>query len=48
MTAVDEGCIVHDRKYLSKFHGAINQLRRTNQFNRFTLKLLPKRCCSCQ
>ncbi|CAF3759093.1 unnamed protein product [Rotaria sp. Silwood1] len=48
MTAVEEGCIVHDRKYLSKFHGAINQLRRTNQFNGFTLKRLPKRCCSCQ
>jgi hypothetical protein len=40
-------CIVHDRKYLSKFHGTVNQLRQLNEFNLSVLQQLPKRCCSC-
>jgi hypothetical protein len=40
-------CFVHDRQFLSKFHAAINQLRQTNEFTVFTLRQLPKRCCSC-
>ncbi|CAF3534224.1 unnamed protein product [Rotaria sp. Silwood1] len=40
-------CIVHDRKYLSKFHGTINQIRRTNEFSSSILQRLPKRCCTC-
>jgi hypothetical protein len=44
---MEKVCIVHDRKYLSKFHGTINQLRQLNQFNLSILQQLPKRCCSC-
>ena len=47
MATVEKDCIVHDRKYLSKFHGTINQLRRTDEFNSVILQQLPKRCCSC-
>jgi len=48
MTTIGTQCIVHNRKYLSKFHGTINQLRRTNQFSISTLQQLSKRCCSCR
>lgn len=41
------GCIVHDRKTLSKFHHAVNQLRQTSEFAVSTVQQLPKRCCSC-
>ncbi|CAF1295717.1 unnamed protein product [Adineta steineri] len=44
---MENSCIVHNKKTLSKFHGNINQLRRTNEFNISILKQLPKRCCSC-
>ncbi|CAF4517206.1 unnamed protein product, partial [Rotaria sp. Silwood2] len=47
MTTSSTGCIVHDRKYLSKFHGIINQIRRTNEFSSSVLQRLPKRCCTC-
>jgi hypothetical protein len=47
MTTEIEKCFVHNRKYLSKFHGNINQLRRTNEFDISILQQLPKRCCSC-
>ncbi|CAF3345902.1 unnamed protein product [Rotaria sp. Silwood1] len=40
-------CFVHDRHFVSKFHAAINQLRKTNEFTILTLRQLPKRCCSC-
>ncbi|CAF0780758.1 unnamed protein product [Rotaria sordida] len=40
-------CFVHDHHFLSKFHAAINQLRKTNEFTILTLRQLPKRCCSC-
>ncbi|CAF0729235.1 unnamed protein product [Adineta steineri] len=40
-------CFVHNRRFLSKFHGAINQLRQSNEFTEVTLRQLPKRCCSC-
>jgi hypothetical protein len=44
---MDKVCIVHDRKFLSKFHETINQLRQLNEFNLSILQQLPKRCCSC-
>ncbi|CAF3540006.1 unnamed protein product [Rotaria sp. Silwood1] len=42
-----DGCIVHSRKNLSKFHAAINQLYRENMFSGDVYRELPKRCCSC-
>lgn len=47
LTIMEKICVVHDRKYLSKFHGIINQLRQSNEFNGSILQQLPKRCCSC-
>ncbi|CAF3537647.1 unnamed protein product [Rotaria sp. Silwood1] len=47
MATSNTSCIVHDRKYLSKFHGTINQIRRTNEFSSSILQRLPKRCCTC-
>lgn len=40
-------CFVHDRHFLSKFHGYINQLRQSKEFTTNTLRQLPKLCCSC-
>ncbi|CAF3350006.1 unnamed protein product [Rotaria socialis] len=40
-------CFVHDHHFRSKFHAAINQLRKTNEFSILTLRQLPKQCCSC-
>ncbi|CAF1221196.1 unnamed protein product [Rotaria sordida] len=47
MTTSSTDCIVHNRKYLSKFHGIINKLHRTNEFSFSVLRRLPKRCCTC-
>jgi len=47
MTTEIKQCIVHNRKYSSKFNENLNKIRRTNEFNISILQKLPKRCCSC-
>ena len=47
MTTTGEECLVHHRKFLSKFHQTVNQVRQLNEFNLTILQQLPKRCCSC-
>ncbi|CAF1180607.1 unnamed protein product [Adineta steineri] len=40
-------CFVHSHKNVSKFHAAINQIRRENKFSNEIYQELPKLCCSC-
>ncbi|CAF4795986.1 unnamed protein product [Rotaria socialis] len=47
VTTANDGCIVHNSKYQSKFNCATNLLRRTKEFQQQTYHELPKKCCSC-
>lgn len=44
---VSDACIVHHRKYRSKFHCIVNQLRRSSKFQAHIYSALEKQCCSC-
>ena len=47
VTAVTDGCAVHNSKYRSKFNSAVNLIRRGKKISNRILQELPKRCCSC-
>ncbi|CAF1273845.1 unnamed protein product [Rotaria magnacalcarata] len=47
VTTANDGCIVHNSKYQSKFNCAVNLLRRTKEFQQQTYHEMPKKCCSC-
>lgn len=40
-------CIVHHRKYRSKFHCTVNRIRRSTSFEQQVYNTLHSRCCSC-
>jgi hypothetical protein len=43
-----DSCIVHNRKYLSQFHGLLNLLRCTYEFPNRVYHNLLEACCSCE
>lgn len=48
VTEVLASCIVHDRKYLSRFHHLLNLFRCTYDFPNRVYRQLPGSCCSCE
>lgn len=44
---VADGCVVHNRKYLAKFHHLLNLLRLVGDYPKEAYRNLPRSCCSC-